>query len=123
MVLIHKSGALARMRQSSWRGRRADRRMRRGADGYPVGVARQIGENGLWTAEGTFGVRNPFGATQRRKMGSKRVGISEPSEVVASTSLHRARRFAELRQFGAPLGQWCDCIKNRSDAITQRAFA
>ena len=36
-------------------------------DGDAVGVARQIGHHGLWSAEGPLGVGNPSGFAQRRE--------------------------------------------------------
>ena len=34
-------------------------------DGDTVGIARQIGQHGLWPAERTFGIDDPFGSAQR----------------------------------------------------------
>src|SRR5215472_5601970 len=34
-------------------------------DGYSVGVARQISQDGLWPGEGALGVDHPFGFAQR----------------------------------------------------------
>ena len=33
-------------------------------DGDAVGIARQIGQNGLWAAERTLGIDDPFGEAQ-----------------------------------------------------------
>jgi hypothetical protein len=46
-----------------------------------VGVAREIGEHGLRSGEGSLGEDDPFGATQRRKRGVEGALVGERGEI------------------------------------------
>jgi hypothetical protein len=42
-----------------------------------VGIARQIGQHGLWAAERTLGIDDPFGSAWRCQIGRERLRVSE----------------------------------------------
>jgi hypothetical protein len=46
-------------------------------DGDAMGVARQIGQHGLWPAERTLRVDDPFGSAQRRQVSRERLRVGE----------------------------------------------
>ena len=46
-----------------------------------MGVAGEIGENGLWSGERSLGVDEPIGATQRRERGVEAALVGERGEV------------------------------------------
>src|SRR5438128_8302049 len=50
-------------------------------DGDAMGVAREIGQDLLWTGEGLLGVDDPFGLAQRREVSSERACIIESGEI------------------------------------------
>src|SRR6202023_58305 len=46
-------------------------------DGDAVGIARQIGQHGLWAAKRTLGIDRPFGSAQRSQMTRERLWVGE----------------------------------------------
>ena len=46
-------------------------------DGDAVGIARQIGQHGLWPAERTLGIDHPFGSAWRCQIRRERPRVSE----------------------------------------------
>src|SRR6202035_2783317 len=46
-------------------------------DGDAVGIARQIGQHGVWPAERALGIDHPFGAAQWREIRGERLCVSE----------------------------------------------
>ena len=70
-------------------------------DGDAVGITRQIGQHGLWPAERTLGIDDPFGSAQPRQVSRERLRIGESSMIaeelqaaglVAASSLSRNSR-------------------------------
>jgi hypothetical protein len=55
--------------------------------GQWMGVAAEIGEHGLWPAEGRLGVDNPFLLGQGRQPGGKGIGLCERLEVTEEGQL------------------------------------
>ena len=51
-------------------------------DRHPMGVARQIGEHGLGSGEGAFGIDDPFTLAQRHEPVCERIGVGQ-IEVIA----------------------------------------
>ena len=51
-------------------------------DGDAVGIARQIGQHGLWPTERALGIHHPFGSAQRCQIGHERSRVGE-SGVIA----------------------------------------
>ena len=46
-------------------------------DGDAVGIARQIGQHGLWPAERALGIDDPFGSAQRSQICRERLRVGE----------------------------------------------
>ena len=46
-------------------------------DGDAVGIARQIGQHGLWPAERALGIDHPFGSAQRCQIRRERLQVGE----------------------------------------------
>ena len=51
-------------------------------DGDTVGIARQIGQHGLWPAERALGIDDPFGSAQRCQIRRERLRVGE-SDMIA----------------------------------------
>lgn len=58
-------------------------------DGHPVGVAAEIGQHGLWVAEGRFGVDHPFGSAQGRELCREGVTFGQPGQIAEEDQITR----------------------------------